>query len=523
MGEETGRKAAVPVRCLVLVLSDQLDCRSAAFDEFDEARDAVWMAETPAELTRVPFHKARIVLLLSGMRRFRDLLRARGRRVLYRELDAPDNRGDLTAELIHAVRSTGARRLVVVRPGEWRLQQSLRDTARELGVELEVRPDRHFFCSVEQFTDYARQQKRPRVADFYREMRRRSGFLMDGDEPVGGRWCWDEAALDQAAAPEPPGPRRFPPDETTRRVMRLVRRRFADHPGELEQFDWPLTPRQAHTALSDFVNARLRDYGPSHNTMRSGQPFMFHSRLSPSLNLKLLDPRDVLRAAEKACSSGAAPVESAERFVRGILGWREFVRGVYWSQMPDYLHRNALDAHVPLPAFYWTGETPMNCLRRCIGQTLKFAYQHPAQRLMVTGQYALLLGVEPLQFHRWALAMHVDAVEWAALPNALGLSQFADGGRVEPGPRLADGARIERASDYCGPCRYEPGTEVGDEACPFTTLHRDFLMRHCRHLRLNSEMKAHLRRLAQLPREERTPIRRAAEGLRASSANHGGA
>ncbi|MFO7956893.1 MAG: cryptochrome/photolyase family protein [Candidatus Brocadiia bacterium] len=515
MGEDLGGD----VRNLVLVLGDQLDATSAAFDGFDNSHDAVWMAEVPAEAAHVRSHKARIALFLSAMRHFRDSFRAAGKRVVYRKLNDAGNRGDLAAELVHAMRELAPVRLVMVQPGEWRVHQSLRETAQEFGTELDVRPDRHFLCSRQQFAGHMEGRRRPVMEYFYREMRRRTGHLMDGDQPVGGEWNYDKEnreAFGKSGPSDVPGPRRFPPDDVTRAVIRLVKRRFADHPGSLEQFDWPVTHRQARTALRDFVGNRLRQFGRWQDAMWTGEPFLFHSRLSSALNLKLLGPRHVLEAAEAAYAEGDVPINSAEGFVRQILGWREFVRGIYWHHMPDYLHRNALDAHQPLPAFYWNAETDMSCLRECIGQTLKYGYAHHIQRLMVTGLFALLLGVEPREVHRWYLAVYVDAVEWVELPNTLGMSQFADGGIIGTKPYVATGKYIERMSNYCDGCRYRPGERTGDDACPFTTLYWDFLMRHARTLSGNSRMGLQLRNLDRVDSAERRELRGRAEKLRAS-------
>jgi deoxyribodipyrimidine photolyase-related protein len=247
--------------------------------------------------------------------------------------------------------------------------------------------------------------------------------------------------------------------------------------------------------------------------MWAGEPYLYHARISAALNLKLLDPRDVLAAAEEALHNGHAPLNAVEGFVRQILGWREFVRGVYWMFMPEYSERNELGATNPLPDFYWTGETDMNCLQETIGQTLELGYAHHIQRLMVTGLFALLLGVDPQEVHKWYLAVYVDAVEWVELPNTLGMSQYADGGVMGSKPYSATGKYIDRMSNYCGDCRYHPATAVGEDACPFTTLYWDFLMRHEQTLKGNNRMSMQLRNLARKPREERAEIRRQAGEL----------
>jgi deoxyribodipyrimidine photolyase-related protein len=245
--------------------------------------------------------------------------------------------------------------------------------------------------------------------------------------------------------------------------------------------------------------------------MWTGEPWLYHSCLSAALNLKLLDPREVVSAAEAAYRDNHAPLAAVEGFVRQILGWREYVRGIYWTQMPGYLSTNALDAHEPLPAFYWTGETPMVCLRDTITQTLEYGYAHHIQRLMLTGLYALMLGVEPAQVHEWYLAVYVDAIEWAELPNTLGMSQHADGGLMASKPYAASGKYIQRMSNYCTGCRFDPAQATGSRACPFTTLYWDFLLRHEARLQTNQRMAMQFRNLARLDASTRESIRGEAE------------
>jgi deoxyribodipyrimidine photolyase-related protein len=557
-------------RHLVVVLGDQLDAQSAAFEGFDPRADVVWMAEVDQESTHVWSHKARIALFLSAMRHFRDALRRRGIRVHYRQLDDPDNRHSLEAELEAAVRRFGPQKLLVVEPGEWRVEQRLGAAAGAAGVTLEVRPDRHFLCSREEFDAHARGRKQLRLEFFYREMRCRHRVLMNGDQPAGGAWNFDaenRGSFGRGGPPEMRAPREFPPDARTREVLALVETRFARHPGSLARFDWPVTPEQARDALSDFIEHRLPRFGqyqdamwasggaheaslrpglhppagaadfpgprsPSGKRQRAAasqdsiaatdlarrDAFLSHSRLSAALNLKLLDPREVIAAAEAAWSAGRAPLASVEGFIRQILGWREYVRGIYWHFMPGYRDLNALDATAPLPGFYWTGATDLNCLREVLGQTLAFGYAHHIQRLMVTGLFALLLGVRPQAVHEWYLAVYVDAVEWVELPNTLGMSQHADGGLMASKPYVATGKYIQRMSNYCAGCRYDPAQATGDKACPFTTLYWDFLMRHERLLSRNQRMAMQLRNLARLTREQRRRIARQAAKVRAALA-----
>ncbi|MCS7048525.1 MAG: cryptochrome/photolyase family protein [Verrucomicrobiae bacterium] len=509
-----------PLRQLVVVLGDQLDPNSAAFDGFDPQHDAVWMAEVPAEAEYVWSHKARIAIFLAAMRHFRDALRARGITVHYRELTMDDPTGSqhqpvtLGTVLAESVRRLQPQRVVVVEPGEWRVREQLRAAV----PALEIRPDRHFYCSREEFAEHVATRRQLRLEFFYREMRQRHRVLLDAKgQPVGGRWNYDaenRAAFGRHGPGLVPRPVGFAPDETTRAVLDLVQQRFASHPGSLARFDWPVTRTQAQEALADFVHNRLPLFGRYQDAMWQRQPFLYHSRLSAALNLKLLNPREVVEAAVDAYTRGAAPLASVEGFVRQILGWREYVRGIYWHYMPEYLNRNALGASAPLPKWYWTAETEMNCLREVVSQTLEYGFAHHIQRLMVTGLYALLLGVNPVEVHRWYLAVYVDAVEWVELPNVLGMSQFADGGLMASKPYVATGKYIQRMSNYCDGCRYRPDKATGPDACPFTTLYWDFLMRHRKLLERNQRMALQVQNLERLTSGERAAIRRQADALR---------
>ncbi|MFM8470503.1 MAG: cryptochrome/photolyase family protein [Limisphaerales bacterium] len=508
-------------RHLVLVLGDQLNQDSAAFDGFDPACDAVWMAEVAEESTHVWSHKARIAMFLSAMRYFRDTLRSQGVTVHYRQLDDTANGGSFRGELTATTSRLCPQRLIWVEPGEWRVQASLENTARSLGMDFEVRPDRYFFCSREEFARHAKGRKQLRMEFFYREMRRKHRVLMDEDEPAGGAWNFD-AENRESFGKEGPGkveaPVAFPADALTREVLALVEKNFAKHPGSLANFDWPVTPEQARAALDDFVAHRLPRFGLYQDAMWVGQDenqsatalrqqaFLHHSRLSAAMNLKLLNPREVVAAAEKAHRKSRAPIAAVEGFIRQILGWREYVRGIYWQFMPRYLELNELKAAQPLPSFYWTGRTDMNCLRHVVGQTLEFGYAHHIQRLMVTGLFALLLGVKPQAVHAWYLAMYVDAVEWVELPNTLGMSQHADGGLMASKPYIASGKYIQRMSNYCSGCRYDPAQRTGPAACPFTTLYWDFLLRHEAMLTKNPRTVMQVRNAARLTPAQRREI-----------------
>ena len=512
-----GSRRVTRLRTLVVVLGDQLDLDAAAFDAFDPAQDAVWMAEVDEESTHVWSSKQRIALFLAAMRHFAQALQAAGRPLHYRCLDDPGNRGSLAAELQSSLATLGPQRVVMTAPGDWRVWQSLKAVVEGAGLALEVRADRHFFATVREFAAHAEGRKSLRLEYFYRELRRRHGVLMHDGQPAGGRWNFD-ADNREAFGPGGPGavpPRAtFAPDAPTREVIALVDTRFAQHPGTLGGFAWPVTRAQALQALHRFVEQRLPLFGRYEDAMWPGEPWLYHSQLSAALNLKLLTPREVVRAAEDAFHAGHVPLASAEGFIRQILGWREYVRGIYWSEMPGYAERNALGAAHDLPAWYWTGDTDMACLRDVVTQTLRHGYAHHIQRLMVAGLFALLLGVQPQQVHAWYLAVYVDAVEWVELPNTLGMSQYADGGLMASKPHAATGKYIQRMGGPCAGCRYDPALRTGERACPYTTLYWDFLLCHEARLAGNVRMALQVKNAARLGQDERAAVAQRADAIR---------
>ena len=500
---------------LVVVLGDQLDEHSAVFDGFDPQRDAVWMCEAPEEAQVVWSHKARIAIFLTAMRHFRQWLEALGWPVRYRATGEHPH-GSLAQALKAEVQALRPAELVMVRAGEWRLAQALDAVATECGVPLRLVPDRHFFVEQAQFAEWMGERKQPRLEHFYRWMRRRTGLLMAGDEPEGGAWNFDAENRQSfgATRPQPPPRLRFRPDELTREVLALVQQRYGDHPGSLDEFDWPVIREEALEALDHFVVTRLPQFGVWQDAMWTGEPWLWHSHLSAALNLQLLHPREVCEAVITAWRAGEVPLASAEGFIRQVIGWREYVRGLYWQRMLGYLAENALDAHEELPAFYWTGETDFACLADAIRQTLRYGYAHHIQRLMVTGLFALLLGARPARVHEWYLAIYVDAVEWVELPNTIGMSQYADGGLLASKPYIASGKYLQRMSNACSQCRFDPSLATGPRACPFTTLYWDFLDRHESRFEKHPRLRPQMLNLQRKTGAEREVIRQQAQHLR---------
>ena len=494
------------------MLGDQLDLNAAAFDGFDAVLDAVWMAEVSEESTVVWSAKQRTAMFLAAMRHFAVELQSAGRPLHYTQLDGNSRSvSSLGAELATAIARLQPERLVMTAPGDWRVLQAVKAAADAVGLPLDVRDDRHFYTTVRDFSAHAQGRKSLRLEYFYRELRARFDVLMGADgKPLGGQWNFDADNREAFPASGPgavPPRSQFAPDAITRDVIALVNERFADHPGSLDSFAWPVTRAQALQSLNDFVAERLPQFGRHQDAMWPGEPWLYHSHLAAAMNLKLLGAREVVEAAVAAFHAGRAPLPSVEGFVRQILGWREYVRGIYWTQMPGYVERNALDAQQPLPAFYWTASTEMACMKDALSQTLDHGYAHHIQRLMVTGLYALLLGVDPKAVHAWYLAVYVDAVEWVELPNVLGMSQYADGGLMASKPYIASGKYIQRMSPaHCKRCRFDPAVREGEKACPFTTLYWDFLGRHETMLAANPRTVMQVRNWTRLNETQRAAI-----------------
>jgi deoxyribodipyrimidine photolyase-related protein len=474
---------------LVPVLGDQLSHRIASLQGCDPASTVVLMMEVTEEATHVRHHKAKIALIFSAMRHFAAELRAAGWRVDYVRLDDPDNTGSFTGELIRAAQRHEATRIRVVEPGDWRVEQAMLDWQTFAGCPVEILSDSRFLCSRDEFAGWAASRKELRMEFFYREMRRRTGILMDGKDPVGGKWNYDaENRSGPPAGLTGPAQPVFPADAITAEVIDMVGDRFARHFGSLQRFNWPVTATEAEQAATAFFRDRLPSFGQWQDAMVGGEDFLFHAVLSPAINLGLLDPVDLSRRAEAEYLAGRAPLAAVEGFIRQLIGWREYIRGVYWLEMPGLAGDNFLEATRPLPDFYWTGETEMACLADCVRTTRDNAYAHHIQRLMVLGNFALLAGIRPQEVADWFLVVYADAFDWVELPNVAGMALFADGGRLASKPYAASGAYIDRMSNYCGTCRYKVKIKTGPDACPFNALYWHFLDRNADKLGRNPRL-----------------------------------
>ena len=475
---------------LIPVLGDQLTHGLASLRDVDRTDAVVLMMEVGDETTYVRHHQRKIALILSAMRHFAQELRDAGWTVDYIRLDDPDNQGSFTREVARAVDRYRPESIRVVEPGEWRVKAAIDDWASQFNIPVDVLADDRFVCGILEFQTWAQARNELLLEFFYRDMRRKTGFLMGADgKPEGGQWNLDK----QNRAPpkralDYPEPMHFPPDNITIEVTTMVAARFGHHFGRLENFGLAVTSDQARRALGHFVRTALPDFGTYQDAMVTGQDWLFHSWLSPALNIGLLTPLEVAQAAADAYATGAVPLNSAEGFIRQIIGWREYVRGYYWLEMPEVANANALGATRPLPEFYWTGATDMRCMAEAIRNTRDHGYAHHIQRLMVLGNFAMLAGVRPQAVADWFLVVYVDAYEWVELPNVIGMSQHADGGRLATKPYAGGGAYINRMSDHCRTCRYDVKQKTGPDACPFNALYWDFLARHETRFRRNHRM-----------------------------------
>ena len=460
---------------LVLVLGDQLSPDLPALRKCDRASDVVVMAEVGDEASYVPHHPKKIAFIFAAMRKFAESLRSDGWQVAYTKLDDPENTGSITGELIRRASAFDAAGVVYTEPGEWRLIKALGD----MPLKTHSLPDDRFIASHQDFDDWALGRKQLRMEYFYRDMRRKTGLLMNGDQPEGGKWNYDHDNRKPApASVDYSGPMQFTPDETVEEVLTLVASRFGNNFGDLRPFWFATDTGQARRHLAHWVKGGLSKFGDFQDAMLNDHRYLYHSVIGLYLNAGLLDPLEVCQATETAYRDGHAPLNAVEGFIRQIIGWREYVRGIYFREGPDYVTRNALGHDRKLPSMYWGAETRMNCIAKAVDQTRTEGYAHHIQRLMVTGNFALLAGIDPAQVHEWYLAVYVDAYEWVEAPNVIGMSLFADGGIIASKPYISSGNYIHKMSDYCGSCRYRVQDKTGADACPFNLLYWHFLDRH---------------------------------------------
>ena len=497
---------------LRLILGDQLSREISSLEGCDPSKDIILMCEIWNEATYVKHHKKKIAFLFSAMRHFAEELKASGYRVEYTKLNDKDNTGFFKTEVERTLKKYKFNRIVVTHPGEYRVLQDIESWEAGFGMPVKIKSDNRFLCTTEEFSTWAKDRKQLRLEYFYREMRKKNSILMNGSDPVGGQWNYDsENRQPPKSGLEIPEPYSNDTDDITREVMDLVAERFSDHFGDLEPFYFAVTRDQALQALYLFIEHRLKNFGTFQDAMIEGEPWMYHSHIGFYLNCGLLLPMECVRAAEEAYNQDKVPLNSVEGFIRQIIGWREYVRGVYWLKMPDYANENFFGAKRNLPEFYWTAETKMNCLHQCISETKKNAYAHHIQRLMILGNFALISGFDPVQVNEWFLIVYADAYEWVELPNVSGMILFADGGFLASKPYAAGANYINKMSNYCKNCNYQVTKKNGPNACPFNYLYWDFLVRNRDQLQSNHRVSMMYKTYDRMDEDKKNAIRHDSE------------
>ncbi len=488
---------------LILILGDQLTEQIAALRSADKSHDVVVMSEVADEASYVAHHPKKIAFLFAAMRKFALRLETDGWNISYTKLDDPQNSGSIVGELLRYAEEHNADTVVATEPGEWRLIHAL----NECPLKVTQLDDERFIASHEEFESWADGRKELRMEWFYRDMRRKTGLLMDGDKPAGDKWNYDHENRKPAPGDiKYSGPMQFTPDETVSEVLELVKERFGQNFGDLHPFWFATDPGQAKRHLTHWIKNGLAKFGDYQDAMLNDEKFLYHSITSQYISAGLLDPLEVCQEVEQAWEDGIAPLNAVEGFIRQIIGWREYIRGIYFLAGPDYTSRNALGHKRVLPHFYWGAETKMRCVSQAVAQTREEAYAHHIQRLMVTGNFALLAGIDPGHVHEWYLAVYADAYEWVEAPNTIGMSQFADGGLVGSKPYVSSGNYIDRMSDYCKSCAYKVKEKTGKDACPFNLLYWHFLDRHRDRFESNQRMRNMYRTWDRMDEERRETV-----------------
>lgn len=476
-------------KAMRIVLWDQLSSDITSLKNIDQKYDVIVFFETMEELTYVRHHKKKLVFLLSSMRHFATELITQGYQVCYVKLGDKKNTQVLSKEIIRLSKQLNAKKIIVTWPGEHRIYQDLVVLQEKHGLDLDILEDDRFLASKVEFERWSKNKKILRMEFFYREMRKKYHVLMDGQQPKGGKWNYDsENRHFPKTKISIPKPYHHPLDEITEQVIDLVEDNFGNHFGKIKPFHYAVTRKSALKALKLFVKERLPHFGDYQDVMMEGKPWLFHSHISFYLNNGLLKPLECIKAAEDAYELGDVDLSAAEGFIRQILGWREFVHGIYWLKMPTYKKKNVLKATRHLPNFYWTADTDMNCIKQCVEETMTNAYAHHIQRLMVLGNFALLAGIHPDEVNEWYLIVYADAHEWVELPNVTGMILYADGGYLASKPYAASGTYINKMSNYCENCIYNVQVKNGPKACPFNYLYWYFLIKHKSLLKQNKRL-----------------------------------
>ncbi|WP_231759462.1 cryptochrome/photolyase family protein [Microbulbifer elongatus] len=504
------------MKTLRLILGDQLNHKHSWYSNDDED---TWyfLAEMRQETDYVKHHIQKVVAFFEAMAEFAQWLEDRGKNVIYYTLDTPENTQKLGSNIARLVSEHQFERFQYQLPDEYRLDQQLKLLADDLSIPSEPFDSEHFLTDRQSLSRFFDSKKSLLMESFYRHMRKQHQILLNTDgSPVGGQWNYDQNNRNKwKGEPKIPPQRGFRKQvaETLKRIERAGVNTFgAISP---EQFNWPTTRTDALAMLRHFCEVLLPHFGDYQDAMDPDEVYLFHSRLSFAMNCKLLHPMEVIEKSVETWQKKQESIDISqiEGFVRQILGWREYMRGVYWKEMPGYRRNNRLRNQRDLPGFYWTGETDMNCLHHAIKNSLEHAYAHHIQRLMITGNFALLAQVHPDQVDGWYLGIYIDAIEWVEMPNTRGMSQFADGGLVATKPDISSGSYIHKMSNYCDACRYKVQERTSDDACPFNSLYWHFLMEKREAFQNNPRMSMMLHQLDKMPEEDKRAMRTRAQQI----------
>ena len=475
-------------RNICVVLGDQLSPKLSSLKNFDKSRDEILMMEVKAETQYVKHHPKKIILIFSAMRHFAEEMKNKGFSIQYVKLDDKNNTGSFEKEITRFYKKLNPNKIILTEPSEYRVLSNLQKLGKK--IPLKILQDDRFYCNKNEFEDWFKKQSSPRMENFYRWIRKKENILLDKNgNPEGGIWNYDKENRTKFSKDiRSTSILKFENDQITSDVINLVKNNFSKNFGCPQPFWFGVTRNDAKKALTEFTRNRLVNFGKYQDVMKSDDNYLFHSVLSVYLNIGLLSPKEVCEKVLRQYRSKKCPINSCEGFIRQILGWREYIRGIYWIYAPEYGKTNYLNAKGKLPDFFWNCNTNLNCLQKCITQTRDESYAHHIQRLMITGNFSLIAGIEPKQICEWYLSVYSDAFEWVELPNTHGMSQFADGGILGSKPYAASGAYINKMSDYCRSCKFSVKEKSGPNACPFNYLYWNFFIKNKEKLQNNHRL-----------------------------------
>lgn len=474
-------------KTLRLILGDQLNETHSWYSTVDDSVTYLMM-EMRQETDYVAHHIQKVVGFFLAMRTFADSVRKKGHQIIYYTRDHPENQQNIKDQVDFLIQKEGFCRFEYQLPDEYRLDELLKEICENLSIPSGALDSEHFLTSREFLKDFFNGKKTYLMETFYHEMRKRYDILMDGKEPITGQWNYDHdnrlALKDKKLLKKP-----LLHPKNVREITEMIEKAGVKTIGTIdpEQFPWPVSREESLEILDHFCEQLLPNFGAYQDALTSWDPYLFHSRLSFSLNSKMISPLEVVQTVEKYwyAHQDQISIAQVEGFIRQIIGWREYMRGIYWAKMPEFGEMNFFGHERKLPDWFWTGKTKMNCLSQAIGQSLDLAYAHHIQRLMVTGNFALLAGIHPDELDQWYLGIYIDAIEWVEITNTRGMSQFADGGIVGTKPYVSSANYIKKQGNYCDSCAYDSSRKTGYGACPFNSLYWHFYARNREKLEKN--------------------------------------